>query len=32
MQINKDNIHETRHSVDYDYKVGDDGMLTRHTV
>ena len=32
MQINKDNIHENRHRVDYDYKVRDDVMLTNHTV
>ena len=32
MQINKDNIHENRHRVDHDYKVGDNVILTKHTA
>ena len=32
MQINRDNILENKHSVDYDYKVGDDVMITKHTA
>ena len=31
-QINKDNISENRHIVDHNYKVWDDGMLTKHTA
>ena len=31
-QINKDNIRKNRHSVDHDYKVGDNVMLTKHTA
>ena len=31
MHINKYNIRENRHRVDYNYKVGDDAMLTNHT-
>ena len=30
-QINKDNIRENKHRVDYDYKVGDNVMLNNHT-
>ena len=30
-QINKYNIYKNRHRVDYDYKVGDNVMLTNHT-
>ena len=30
-QINKYNILENRHGVEYDYKVGDNAMLTKHT-
>ena len=31
-QINKDNIRENRHIVDYDFKVRDDVMLTNQTA
>ena len=31
-QINKDNAHENKHRVEYDYKVGDKVMLTDHTA
>ena len=31
-QINKDNTCQNRHKVDYDYKVGDNVMLTKHTT
>ena len=31
-QINKDNAHENKHRVDYDYKVGDKVMLTKLTA
>ena len=31
-QINKYIICKNRHIVDYDYKVGDDIMLTKHTA
>ena len=31
-QINKDNIRKNRHTVDHDYKVGDNVMLTNHTA
>ena len=31
-QINKDNIRKNWHIVDYDYKVGDNVILTKHTV
>ena len=30
MLINKDNARENNHRVDYDYKVGDNTMLTNH--
>ena len=30
-QIDKDNRRKNRHRVDYDYKVGDDIILTKHT-
>ena len=30
-QIDKDNMRKNRHRVDYDYKVGDDIILTKHT-
>ena len=32
MQINKDNIHENRHRVDYEYKVRYYVMLTKQTA
>ena len=32
MQINKDNIPENIHRVDHDYKVGDNVLITNHTV
>ena len=28
--MNKYNIHKNRHRVDYNYKVGDDVMITNH--
>ena len=31
-KMNKDNICEYIQRVDYDYKVGDDVMLTKHTA
>ena len=31
-QINNDIIHKNKHIVDYDYKVGDDFMITNHTA
>ena len=31
-QINKDNACEKKHRVDYDYKVGDKVILTKHTA
>ena len=31
-QTNQDSISENRHRVDHDYKVGDNAMLTKHTV
>ena len=31
-QINKYNIHENRHRVDYDYKVRDNIMITNHNA
>ena len=31
-QTNKDNIRENIHRVDHYYKVGDNVMLTKHTV
>ena len=31
-QINKDDIHENRHRVDYDYKVRDNVMLNNYTA
>ena len=31
-QISKYNIHENRHRNDYDYKSGDNVMLTKHTA
>ena len=31
-QINRDNTRKNRHRVDYDYKVGDNTMLTKHTA
>ena len=30
-QINKDNIHENKHGVDYEYKVRDNVMLNKRT-
>ena len=30
--INRDNTHENKHRVDYDYKVGDKFMLTNQTA
>ena len=32
MQSNRDNARENRHRVEYDYKVGDNVMLTNHTA
>ena len=32
MQINKDNTLENGHRVDYDYKVGDNYIITKHTA
>ena len=31
-QMNKDNTYKNRHRSDYDYKVGDNFMLTKHTA
>ena len=31
-QIIKDKIHKNRHRVEYDYKVGDDIMINKHTA
>ena len=31
-QINRDNTCKNRHRLDYDYKVGDNVMLTKHTT
>ena len=31
-QINKYNIHEHRHRVYHDYKVGNNVMITEHTA
>ena len=30
-QINRDNTYKNLHRVDYDYKVGDNFMFTKHT-
>ena len=32
MQINRDNTRENKNRVEYDYKVGDKFMLTKHRV
>ena len=31
-QINRDNSHENKHKVDYDYKVVDKAILINHTL
>ena len=31
-QTNKDNIRKIRYRVDYDYKLGDNAILTKHTA
>ena len=31
-KINRDNTHENKHRVEYDYKVGDKVILANHTV
>ena len=31
-QINRDNTRDNKYRVDYDYKVGDKVMLTKHTA
>ena len=31
-QMNRDNIEENKHRVDYDYKVGDNFMITNHNA
>ena len=30
--MNKDNIRENRHKVDYDHKVGNNVILAKHTA
>ena len=32
IQINRDNARENKHRVDYNYKVGDKFMLTKHNA
>ena len=32
MKINRDNTRKNRHRVDYDFKVNDNVMLTKHTA
>ena len=31
-QINRNNTQENKHRVDYDYKIGDNVKLTKHTI
>ena len=32
MQINRDTVRENKRRANYDYKVGDKFMLTKHTT